>query len=93
MTRAGDELRLALPHGAITVVTPARFRADYPASEPFDFGDGPRFAANSVGVEDLAAVEALLRQREIHHRRKDGRLQISAEDGFGVVIEFEAESK
>ena len=89
VTGGGGALRIALPRGEITVLTPARFRADYPASGSFGNGEGPRFAAFTIGIEDLSAVEALLQERGIPHRRKDGRLQISAEHAYGVVIEFE----
>jgi catechol 2,3-dioxygenase-like lactoylglutathione lyase family enzyme len=93
VTLAGDELRVGVPDGRIRVVTPARFLADHPASGSVEVPEGPRFATYSVGVEDLAAVEALLRQREIPYRRNEGRLQISAENSFGVVVEFEADPK
>jgi hypothetical protein len=75
---------IALPQGAIEVVTPAAFAAVY--------GEMTEPAAVRLAVADLDAAAAALRRGGVAYEARGALLVVSAESAAGVTVAFAAET-
>jgi hypothetical protein len=87
-TSAG--LTVETPRGRITVLTPQAAAAIWGDAIDIPAFRTPRFAACSIGVEDLAAVRGCLEQASVPATGRAGRLVVPAAEAMGMAIAFEA---
>ena len=85
-------LTVALGKGMLSLLDATRLAQRFPGIRLRDVLRKPHFAGYAIAVDDLGLVEAMLERNDVSHARSGDRLQISAEHGFGAVIEFVAVS-
>ena len=81
-------LTVETARGAVLVLTPAAYEAQYGERPRADAPDGPHFAAFRVGVDDLASTQALLEERGVATRWARAGLVVPSTDLFGVALAF-----
>jgi hypothetical protein len=88
VSRSAGTLRVELGAGTLSVLDATRLAQRFPGIRLGDVLRKPHFAGYSIAVADLEAAEDVLDRNGISAVRAGDRLQISAEHGFGTVIEF-----
>jgi hypothetical protein len=87
--RRGGGIVVGTGRGVVTVLDPAAFAARFSAGGSAA-SDTPHFAAYRLGVGDLAATEAVLRENGVAVHRERTTIQLSPSETFGVILEFAA---
>ena len=84
-TSAG--LRFETPRGVVECLSDAAFAFDFGLSA---IGEGPRLAAFTIAVDDLAALEARLTSEDFTCLKHQGALIVPPQNAFGVALRFVA---
>ncbi len=83
-----DGLSVETALGRVTILTPDRFGERFPSEPHQPPEQSPHLAGFQIEVPELKKIETALSQGSVPARRAEQALQISADDAFGVAIEF-----
>ncbi len=90
VTSTDDALTVSTARGIVSVLSPAvyddRFNSDLAEKAP----DGPYLGAYQITVADLGVLRDCLDKAGIGYRGGYDRVQVSANDAFGITLEFVA---
>jgi hypothetical protein len=88
VSRSAGALRVELGAGALSVLDATRLAQRFPGIRLGDVLRKPHFAGYSIAVADLDVAEDVLERNGVAAARAGDRLQVSADHGFGTVIEL-----